>query len=111
MDEDNDGRFPDDSAVEVRYPRDKRKSTVTGRHGRGSWIDPRASAGRMSGTYASRSASWPRWTTAPAPPGTATRTCLPCCFRDASETGVPPAGRNGDPRDGGGQLAFLAGDH
>jgi hypothetical protein len=23
MDEDNDGRFPDDSAVEVRYPRDK----------------------------------------------------------------------------------------
>ena len=26
MDEDNDGRFPDDSLVEVRYPRDKQEA-------------------------------------------------------------------------------------
>ncbi len=30
MDEDSYGRFPDDSAVEVRYPRNQRKSWVTG---------------------------------------------------------------------------------
>ena len=35
MDEDNDGRFPDDSLVEVRFPRTGKKGWVTGRHGRG----------------------------------------------------------------------------
>ena len=29
----NDGRFPDGSAVEVRYPRDKREERATGRRG------------------------------------------------------------------------------
>jgi hypothetical protein len=29
--QDNDGRFPDDSAVEVRYPRDKREERETDR--------------------------------------------------------------------------------
>ena len=34
-DEDNDGRFPDESPVEVRYPRRSRKSTATMSGGRG----------------------------------------------------------------------------
>ena len=33
MFEDNDGRFPDDSEVEVRYPRDKREERETDRAG------------------------------------------------------------------------------
>ncbi len=33
MFQDNDGRFPDDSAVEVRYPRDKREERETDRAG------------------------------------------------------------------------------
>jgi hypothetical protein len=35
MDQVNDGRFPDDSPVEVRYPRIKQKEQATGRSGRG----------------------------------------------------------------------------
>ena len=33
MFEDNDGRFPDDSEVEIRYPRDKREERETDRAG------------------------------------------------------------------------------
>ncbi len=35
MDEDNDGRFPDDSLVEVRYPRTRQEELVTEPDGRG----------------------------------------------------------------------------
>jgi hypothetical protein len=34
-DEDNDGKFPDESPVEVRYPARSRKSGPTGTPGRG----------------------------------------------------------------------------
>ncbi len=34
-DEDNDGRFPDESPVEVRYPRSKQEEQVTASCGRG----------------------------------------------------------------------------
>jgi hypothetical protein len=34
-DEDNDGRYPDESPVEVRYPRSSRTSKATVRSGRG----------------------------------------------------------------------------
>jgi hypothetical protein len=35
-DEDNDGKFPDESPVEVRYPAASRKNRVTASSGRGS---------------------------------------------------------------------------
>ncbi len=34
-DEDNDGRFPDESPVEVRYPRSKQEEQATASGGRG----------------------------------------------------------------------------
>ena len=85
MDEDNDGRFPDDSAVEVRYPR-ARRSRVTGRVavaaginckqcGPDEWrvcVEARELAMLDDGS--------------PAPTGTADEDLFyPCCFRDASE--------------------------
>jgi hypothetical protein len=37
-DEDNDGKFPDESPVEVRYPRSKQKSRPTATPGRGCQV-------------------------------------------------------------------------
>ncbi len=87
MDEDNDGRFPDDSLVEVRYPRDLQEE-----------LGDRAGWPWLPGSILSQCGpdEWHVCVEAcelatlddgsPAPGGTADRELLyPCCFRDASE--------------------------
>ena len=87
MDEDNDGRFADDSAVEVRYPRNKQEEqgdrsawpwlpgSILGQCGPAEWhvcVEARELATLDDGS--------------PAPDGTADEDLFqPCCFRDASE--------------------------
>ena len=87
MDEDNDGRFPDDSLVEVRYPRDRQEQvgdrsewpwlpgSVLEQCGLDEWfvrVEARELATLDDGSLA--------------PARTADRELLyPCCFRDASE--------------------------
>ena len=87
MDEDNDGRFPDDSLVEVRYPRDKQEEqgdraawpwlpgSILSQCGPDEWyvcVEARELATLDDGS--------------PVPVGTADGELLyPCCFRDASE--------------------------
>ena len=87
MDEDNDGRFPDDSAVEVRYPRNRQEglgdrsawpwlpASILSQCGPDEWhvcVEARELATLGDGS--------------PAPAGTADGELLyPCCFRDASE--------------------------
>jgi hypothetical protein len=58
-DEDNDGRFPDESPVEVRYPRSKQEEQ--GDREQWPWLPGtivESSAARTNGTCASRSANW-----------------------------------------------------
>ena len=87
MDEDNDGRFPDNSPVLVRYPRDKQEEqgdrrgwpwlpgSILSQCGPDGWyvcVEARELAMLDDGS--------------PAPAGTADGELLyPCCFRDASE--------------------------
>jgi hypothetical protein len=87
MDEDNDSRFPDGSAVEVRYPRTRQEEqgdrsawpwlpgSILGRCGAGEWhvcVEARELATLEDGS--------------PAPAGTVDEDLFfPCCFRDASE--------------------------
>ena len=87
MDEDNDGRFPDDSLVEIRYARDLQEElgdrsgwpwlpgSILGQCGPDEWhvcVEARELATLDDGS--------------PAPPGTTDRELFyPCCFRDASE--------------------------
>jgi hypothetical protein len=87
MDKDNDGRFPDDSLVEVRYPRTRLEElgdrsgwpwllgSILGQCGPDEWhvcVEVRALAMLDDGSRA--------------PVGTADRELLyPCCFRDGSE--------------------------
>src|ERR1039457_4275017 len=87
MDEDNDGRFPDDSPVKVRYPRNKQEEqgdrsawpwlpgSILGQCGHDEWhvcVEARKLATLDDGS--------------PAPAGTADGDLFcPCCFRDASE--------------------------
>ena len=87
MDEDNDSRFPDDSPVLVRYPRDKREEqgdrsawpwlpgSILGQCGPNEWhlcLEAGELATLDDGD--------------PAPDGTADEDLFyPCCFRDASE--------------------------
>ena len=87
MDEDNDGRFPDDSLVEVRYPRTRQDvqgdwaewpwlpGTILSQCGSDEWyvcVEARELATLEDGS--------------PAPAGTAYEDFFyPCCFRDASE--------------------------
>jgi hypothetical protein len=87
MDEDNDGRFPDGSLVEVRYPRNLQEElgdrsgwpwlpgSILGQCGPDEWhvcVEDRALATLDDG--------------GPAPVGTADEDLsFPCCFRDASE--------------------------
>jgi hypothetical protein len=47
--DDNDGKFPDESLVEVRSPGRSRKRTATAGSGRGCPARSSSSAGRMSG--------------------------------------------------------------
>jgi hypothetical protein len=87
MDEDNDGRFPDDSLVEVRYPRTRQEEqgdrcawpwlpgSILGQCGPDEWhvcVEVRELAMLDDGS--------------PTLAGTTDRELLyPCCFRDASE--------------------------
>ena len=87
MDEDNDGRFPDGSLVEVRYPRDKQEEqgdrcvwtwlpgSILEQCGPDEWrvcVEARELAMLDDGRSA--------------PDGTADQDLyFPCCFRDASE--------------------------
>ena len=87
MDEDNDGRFPDDSRVEVRYPRNLQEQvghrsawpwlpgSILGQCGPDEWhvcVEMCELAVLDDGS--------------PAPAGTADGELLyPCCLRDASE--------------------------
>ena len=86
MDEDNDGRFPDDSAVEVRYPQGKEEQgdrsawpwlpgSIVEQCAPDEWrvcVEARELAMLDDGS--------------PAPTGTADEDLFyPCCFRDASE--------------------------
>jgi len=86
MDDDNDGRFPDDSLVEVRYPRTQEEladrsawpwlpGSILSRCGPDEWhvcVEVRELAMLDDGS--------------PARAGTADGELLyPCCFRDASE--------------------------
>ena len=86
-DEDNDGRYPDESPVEVRYPRSKQEEqgdreqwpwlpgTIVEQRGPEEWyvcVEVRELAVLRDGRRAPR--------------GTASRNlCYPCCFRDGSE--------------------------
>ena len=86
-DEDNDGKFPDESLVEVRYPRSKQEAqtdrdswpwlpgSIVEQCGPDEWyvcVEVRDLAVLRDGWRASR--------------GTASRNLYyPCCFRDSSE--------------------------
>jgi hypothetical protein len=87
MDEDNDGRFPDDSALQVRHPRNQREDlgdrsawpwlpgSILGQCGPDEWhlcMEARELATLDDG--------------GPAPDGAADEDLFyPCCFRDSSE--------------------------
>jgi hypothetical protein len=87
MNDDNDGRFPGDSAVEVRYPRTRQEQagdraawpwlpgTILSQCGPDEWrvcVEARELATLEDGS--------------PAPAGTAGGDLFfPCCFRDATE--------------------------
>jgi hypothetical protein len=91
--QDNDGRFPDESAVEVRYPRSKQEEH--GDRERWSWLP---------GTIIEQ-CGLDEWYVCievhelavlrdrrRAPRGTASRNLYyPCCFRDSSEIRPRPA--------------------
>jgi hypothetical protein len=97
VDEGNDGRFPDDSPVEVRYPRSKQEE----RDDRSQWP-------WLPGSIIEQGApdEWYVCVEArelatledgrPAPDGTADDDLLfPCCFRDSSEIRRRAAVRDG----------------
>jgi hypothetical protein len=84
VDEDNDGRFPDDSPVEVRYPRSKQgdrskwpwlPGSILEQCGPDEWhvcVEVRELAVLRDGRKAPRSTP-------------SRRLYYPCCFRDSSE--------------------------
>jgi hypothetical protein len=103
----NDGRFPGDSAVEVRYPRDKHEERQVDRAG-WPWL-PGSIVGQCGPD---------EWYVAvcarplavledgsPAPAGTAEDDLFyPCCWRDASEIRYRPVGSAAPaPRNGAGR--------
>jgi hypothetical protein len=103
MDEDNDGRFPDDSLVEVRYPRNTQEEhgersawpwlpgSILSQCGPDEWkvcVEARELAMLDDGQ--------------PAPRGTAPEDLYyPCCFRDSSEIRPWPAGAAAPGTEGG----------
>jgi hypothetical protein len=112
MDEGNDGRFPDDSAVEVRYPQGKEEQGD-----RSAWPWLPGSTLEQCAPDEWRVCVEARELAmlddgSPAPTGRRTEICS---TRAASGTparsGVPPTGSTGDPGGGGGHLVLLAGDH
>jgi hypothetical protein len=107
-DEDNDGKFPDESPVEVRYPRSKQEEqtdreqwpwlpgTIVEQCGPDEWyvcIEVRELAALQDGRRA------PRGTASP-------NLYYPCCFRDGSEIRPRTASRGDAPatRRGAGRL-------
>jgi len=87
MDGDNDGRFPDDSLVEIRYPRTKQeehgdrlawpwlRGSILEQCGPGEWyvcVEVRELAVLADGRRAPRRTA-------------ARNLYYPCCFRDSSE--------------------------
>ena len=103
MDEDNDGRFPDESLVEVRYPRNRQEElgdrsawpwlpgSILGQCGPDEWrvcVEVRELAVLEDGRRAPR--------------GTASQDLYyPVCFRDSSEiqrqaTGAAASGTDGE---------------
>ena len=112
MDEDNDGRFPDDSPVLVRYPRDKEErgdrsawawlpGTILSQCGPDEWhvcVEARELAVLDDG-------SRPR-------PERRTENCSTRAVSGTpARSGAPLMGRGCDPCSSGGQLVLLAGDH
>jgi len=113
VDEDNDGRFPDDNLAEVRYPRTRQEEqgdrsawpwlpgSILSQCGPDEWYVCVETGELATMTTAARRRPGRR-------PGN-------CSTRAVSGTparsGAPPMGRSGDPRGGDGQLAVLAGDH
>ena len=87
MDEDNDGWFPDDSLVEVRYPRDRQEE----RGDRSAWPWLPASIVSQCGPDEWQVCVQARELAtledgSPASDGMADEDLFfPCCFRDASE--------------------------
>jgi hypothetical protein len=83
----NDGRFPDDSAVLVRYPVDGHRPASD----RQTWPwlagTIKQQCGPMNGWPRWRTGAWPNWKTAARPPaGTPDGDLLfPQCYRDSSE--------------------------
>jgi hypothetical protein len=106
--EDNDGRFPDDSEVEVRYPRDKQEEQGVDRAG---WPWLPGSIVEQCGPDEWYVAVCARSLAVlddggPAPDGTAEDDLFfPCCWRDASEIRYRPAGASAAPapRNGAGR--------
>ena len=110
MDEDNDGRFPDDSLVEIRYPR----TLQEGLSDRSAWP-------WLPGSVLSQCG--PEWHVCvearelavlddrnPAPDGTADEDQFPRAVSGTpAKSGASPTGRGGDPRNDRGQLVLLAG--
>jgi hypothetical protein len=84
-DQDNDGRFPDQSPVEIRDPRNRQEEQ--GGRGRWPWL---------SGTIVEQ-CDPDEWylciDVRGAPP--AVTFCYPCCFRDSSE--IRPQSASGGP--------------
>ena len=103
MDQVNDGRFPDDSQVDVRYPRNIREeqgdraawpwqpASILEQCGPDEWyvcIEVRELAVLRNGRRAPR--------------GTASRNLYyPCCYRDSSEIRLRAAGAAAPGTDGG----------
>ena len=101
-DEDNNGRFPDESPVEVRYPRSKQEEqgdrerwpwlpgTIVRQCGPDEWyvcVEVRELAVLRDGRRAPR--------------GTASRNLYyPCCFRDSSEMRLRPVSNDAAPVSG-----------
>ena len=87
MFEDNDGRFPDDSAVEVRYPRDKREEQGVDRAG-WPWLPG----------WVVSVCGPDEWEICVQAPELATQhegeDWYPTCFRDSSEIRLPEAQAN-----------------
>src|SRR5271170_6334355 len=93
-DEDNDGNFPDESLVEVRYPRSKKEEQAD--RERGPWLPgtivEQCGPDEWYVCIEVRELAMLRDGRRRAPRGTASRNLYyPCCFRDSSEIRLRPA--------------------
>ena len=91
-DEDNDGGYPDESPVEVRYPRSKQEEQ--GDREQWPWLPGRIveQCGPEEWYVCVEVRELAVLRGRRAPRGTASRNlCYPCCFRDGSEIRPRPA--------------------